>query len=256
MELQWLILVAIILSTILWSEIRLSGTARSQRYQRSYRQSFPLESNTHMQIIITLINTLFEKNPREEQHSERVAELCMIIGKQLGFNSQQLEELKLTGLLHDIGKIVVDEAILNKAARLDEGEWRNIQRHPVVGYRLLNFIPGMSSIAASVLAHHERWDGTGYPRGLKGEEIPLNARIVAVADAYDAMVSFRPYRNSLTHEQAVEELRKQAGTQFDPCIIDAFVTNIGKEKDFGAALAKQREYFGLQEPIYPRLVVE
>jgi HD-GYP domain-containing protein (c-di-GMP phosphodiesterase class II) len=255
MELQWLILVAIILSTILWGEMRLSGPASNQTSQRRYRQSSPLESNTHNQIIITLINTLFEKNPREEQHSERVAELCLSIGRSLGLSNLELEELELTGLLHDIGKIVVDEAILNKAARLDEREWKNIQRHPVVGYRLLNFIPGMSSIAASVLAHHERWDGKGYPRGLKGEEIPLNARIVAAADAYDAMVSFRPYRSSLTHEEALAELQKQAGTQFDPRIIEAFVSSMGKEKDL-ITLFRQKEYLAFQESIYPRLVVE
>ncbi|NLA57426.1 MAG: HD-GYP domain-containing protein [Firmicutes bacterium] len=255
MELQWLVLVAIILSTILWTEIRLSGKAQSRRLQRAYRESFSLESNPHNQIIMTLLNTLFEKNPREEQHSERVAELCVLIGKSLGLNREQLEELKLTGLLHDIGKIVVDEAILNKATNLDEREWKHIQRHPVVGYRLLNFVPGMSSVAAAILAHHERWDGTGYPRGLKGEEIPVNARIVAVADAYDAMVSFRPYRNSLTHEEAVEELQQRSGTQFDPRIIQAFVTDVAKEKALDG-VSRQRVYYAFQEPVYAHLVVE
>jgi len=255
MELQWLILVAVILSAILWTEMKSSGVTRL-RSHRAYLQSFPLEANAHNQIIITLINTLFEKNPREEQHSERVSELCLLIGKQLGFSREQLRELQLTGLLHDIGKIAVDEAILNKADRLEENEWKSIQRHPVVGYRLLNFVPGMSSIAASVLAHHERWDGTGYPRGLKGEEIPLNARIFAAADAYDAMVSFRPYRDSFTHEQAVEELQKQAGTHFDPRVIEAFVTGMAKQREFGAARAGSTVFGAVHNPICPRLVVE
>ena len=256
MELQWLILAAIILSTILRTEIRLNDPARSRVSRRRYRSSLLPESNSNYQIINTLINTLFEKNPREELHSERVAELCLVIGKSLGFSSQQLHELKLTGLLHDIGKIAVDEAILNRPACLNEGEWKSVQRHPTVGYRLLNSVPGMSSIVASVFAHHERWDGTGYPRGLKGEEIPLNARIVAVADAYDAMVSFRPYRKNLTQEQALDELQRKAATQFDPRIIEAFVAGIAREANVMLTAAAGQDAFSIHRSIYSSLVVE
>lgn len=171
----------------------------------------------------TIINSLHEKNKREEQHGKRVSCLCEAIGIAMERSQSELNELKTVGLLHDIGKIAIDDKILNKPGQLTNEEWNEIKRHPEIGYRILSSVNDTAELAELVLAHHERWDGKGYPKGLKGEEIPLQARIIAIADAYDAMTSERAYRNSLSEEAALEELRENAGTQFDPEIIRVFI---------------------------------
>lgn len=176
--------------------------------------------------INTIISTLYEKNKREELHSKRVSELCTTIGEAIGLNDEQVQELKNLGLLHDIGKIAVDENILNKPYPLDEIQFEEMKRHTEVGYRILSTVNNMSEMADYILAHHERWDGKGYPKGLKGEEIPLQSRIISVAEAYDAMISRRTYGKMLTHEEAVLELEKNAGTQFDPEIVKVFVEKV------------------------------
>lgn len=173
-----------------------------------------------------IINSFHEKNKREEQHGKRVSCLCEAIGIAMERSESELNELKTVGLLHDIGKIAIDEKILNKPGRLTTEEWNEIKRHPEIGYRILSSVNDMAELAELVLAHHERWDGKGYPKGLKGEEIPLQARIIAVADAYDAMTSERAYRNPLSREEAFEELRKNEGTQFDPEIIRIFISKV------------------------------
>ncbi|NLK07157.1 MAG: diguanylate cyclase, partial [Firmicutes bacterium] len=190
---------------------------------RMYRAKILQGPGIHEETIDALMAALFEKNRREEAHSQRVSELSQLIGLALGLSDVEVKELGLIGLFHDIGKIAVDESILNKATPLTEDEWQELLRHPEVGYRLLSAVQGMEDIAESVLAHHERWDGTGYPKGLKGAEIPLESRIVGIADAYDAMVSYRPYKRALTKVEAIEELKNNAGTQFDPYIVSAFV---------------------------------
>ena len=181
--------------------------------------------------IDALMATLFEKNQREEEHSQRVSELCQLIGKALGLSELKVKELRLIGLFHDIGKIAVDESTLNKVAPLTEDEWRELYRHPEVGYRLLSAVQDMQDIASYVLSHHERWDGKGYPKGLQGKEIPLESRITGIADAYDAMVSHRPYRKALSKSEAIAELRQHAGTQFDPHLTEVFIRAIEGWKD-------------------------
>lgn len=176
--------------------------------------------------ISTIINTLHEKNPREEQHSKRVSELCQKIGEALGFSEIEVSRLKVVGLLHDIGKIAIDEGILNKSGRLTETEWEQIKKHPDIGYRILSSSFDMLELADCILAHHERWDGAGYPKGLKGAAIPRVSRIIALADAYDAMISERPYRNAMSEEQAMIEIEKNAGTQFDPEITKIFIERV------------------------------
>ena len=176
--------------------------------------------------IQTIIATLNEKNKREEQHSHRVSALCKSMGEALGMNEGKIEELKTVGLLHDIGKIAIDENILNKNGRLNESEYNEIQRHPEVGYRILSTVKEMLDLANYVLYHHERWDGSGYPKGLKGNDIPLVSRIIAIADAFDAMSSERSYRSSMPEPMIIEELRKNAGIQFDPEMINVFVEKV------------------------------
>ncbi|NLK07154.1 MAG: diguanylate cyclase [Firmicutes bacterium] len=196
--------------------------AENNMYRAKLLQSPGLRGET----INALMGALFEKNPREEQHSQRVSELAQNIGLALGLNDAKLNKLRLIGLFHDIGKIAVDERILNKPGPLADHEWEEIRRHPEVGYRLLNAVHSMSDIAQSVLAHHERWDGTGYPKGLKQDAIPLEARIIGVVDAFDAMTSYRPYKRALTKREAVQELKKNAGTQFDPIIAGVFIRTL------------------------------
>jgi len=177
--------------------------------------------------IKAIINTLHEKNKREEQHSHRVSALCNSIGKALALPDGEIEELKTVGLLHDIGKIAIEETTLNKQGSLSEAEWEEIKRHPEIGYRILSTVNDMSEMAEYVLCHHERWDGTGYPRGLKGEEIPFQSRIIAIADAYDAMTSERSYRSALQEEAAIDELQRNSGIQFDPKIVNIFIETVG-----------------------------
>ena len=140
----------------------------------------------------------------------------------MGLSLEQRVELGKTGLLHDIGKISIANEILDKSEPLLPEEWEEIQQHPVNGHRFLSAVVGMGEAAATVLAHHERFDGSGYPRGLRGQQIPFSARIVAVADAYDAMVNVRPYRQALTHSTALRELTECAKSQFDPDVVLAF----------------------------------
>ena len=176
--------------------------------------------------VYAIINTLHEKNKREEQHSIRVGDLSYKLGKALGASTRELNELKTMGLLHDIGKIAIDENILNKPAALTPDEYEEIKKHPEIGYRILKSVSEMAEIAEYVLAHHESWDGSGYPRGLKGEAIPYLSRIIAVADTYDAMTSDRTYRKALPKEVAIAEIKKFSGIQFDPKIVETFITHI------------------------------
>jgi diguanylate cyclase (GGDEF)-like protein len=159
-------------------------------------------------------------------HSERVSEIAARIARRLGLDEQQVELTRLAARLHDLGKLAIPEEILRKPSALNESERLVLQRHPQIGHRMLESL-GVEPIAEWVLAHHERWDGDGYPNRLRGDEIPLGARIIFVADAFDAMTSERVYRKPLTSHEALEELERCAGTQFDPTIVDAFADELG-----------------------------
>jgi len=178
--------------------------------------------------IKAIIHTLYEKNKREEQHSHRVSELCKSMGEALGLTEKDIQELKTVGLLHDIGKIAIDENILNKPGKLTDDEWEKIKRHPEIGFRILNTVNDMSDMANYVLNHHERWDGKGYPKGLKGDEIPFISRIITIVDSYDAMTSERSYGHALSDEIAIGELKKNAGSQFDTELVNVFIEKVAK----------------------------
>ncbi len=156
-------------------------------------------------------------------HSYRVTYYSVKIGEMIGIDPQQLSLLEFAGLLHDIGKIGVPEIILNKPGRLTDEEYSIICRHPARGGQILSRLKNMQYVIECVIHHHERYDGKGHPDGLKGDRIPLGARILAVADSYDAMTSDRPYRKGMPHEKAIEELKRCSGTQYDPSLVEAFL---------------------------------
>jgi diguanylate cyclase (GGDEF)-like protein/PAS domain S-box-containing protein len=196
--------------------------AEDHMYKKKLFESPSMRGKT----INAIINALHEKNKREEQHSHRVSVLCISIGKALNLSEGEIEELKTVGLLHDIGKIAIEESILNKPGKLTDNEWGEIKRHPEIGYRILSTVNEMSEMSEYVLTHHERWDGKGYPKCLKGEEIPLQSRIIAIADTYDAMTSERSYRSALPEAIVIEELQRNAGCQFDPELVKVFIEKV------------------------------
>jgi putative nucleotidyltransferase with HDIG domain len=161
-------------------------------------------------------------------HSSRVADLAARLAERLGLDEEQVELTRLAGSLHDLGKLAIPEEILRKPGPLTDPERLVLERHPQIGFRMLESL-GVDPVAEWVLHHHERWDGSGYPDGLPGEQIPLGARIIFVADAYDAMTSERVYRRRVASEQAVAELKRCAGSQFDPGIVDAFAAELADE---------------------------
>lgn len=173
--------------------------------------------------IDALVATLRAKNGYTGGHSSAVAHLSAAIARRLGLDERQRRDVRHGAMLHDIGKLEVDNAILDKRGRLSDEELAAVRQHPVVGERILASLPLLREVRRIVRHHHEAWDGSGYPDGLRGDEIPVGARIVFVADAYHAMTSDRPYRSRLSEEDARDELRACAGTQFDPRMVDALL---------------------------------
>ena len=169
-----------------------------------------------------LMRILRERQPELHEHLNQVADLARATGRRLGLMREALDEVARAAELHDIGKMAVPDAILDKPGPLDEDEWAFMRRHTLIGESILSASPALVPVAKLVRASHERFDGTGYPDRKAGNDIPLGARIVAVCDAYDAMTSNRAYRSAMSNEAAIEELRRAAGTQFDPAVVDAF----------------------------------
>ncbi len=157
------------------------------------------------------------------EHTEGVAQLASQLAKAMGLDETEARRVSLVARLHDIGKVGISDAILRKEGKLDEEEWRLMKLHPIIGADVVSHVPSLRLTMPGIRGHHERWDGRGYPDRLEGEHIPLAARIVAVADAYSAMTTDRPYRQARSHEVAIEELKRSAGTQFDPAIVEAFL---------------------------------
>ena len=181
-----------------------------------------------------LAETLDLRDPSTAQHSRTVGRLARDTSVALGLDECRVERIHAAGVLHDLGKLGIADAILQKPGPLDADEWREIKRHPEVGARILEHA-GMHDIAAWVRAHHERIDGRGYPNGVRGERIPLEARILSVADSYEAMVADRTYRLGIPAAEACAELRRCAGTQFDAGVVDAFLRALGVDPDVAAA---------------------
>ncbi len=196
--------------------------AESAMY-RDKLKSGKIMRNTTIENLIRLTEN---KHASAKHHSQRVMVLCEKIAQAMGLSTREISDLKTTALLHDIGEIVIPASLLNKPEKLSEEEYEQIKIHSEKGYQILRSIDEYAALAESVLQHHERWDGKGYPEGLKERDILLHSRIINVADAYEAMTSDRPYRNAMTPGQATEELKKNKGKQFDPEIVDIFIEKV------------------------------
>jgi len=183
-----------------------------------------LESRSaHSSIIGSIKVIMFEKSQETEEHAERLVQLSKSIGVAMSLTDDQINELELLSTLHDIGKMSLPAAILSKPGKLNDEEWREMKKHPEVGFRIAQATSELVPIAKYILCHHERWDGKGYPQGLIGEQIPLLSRIVAIADSFDAMTNDRAYRVAMTNREAKEEIKRCSGTQFDPEISQLFL---------------------------------
>ena len=187
-------------------------------------------SSTRSKIIDLIMNTLYEKSNRELMHSKRVGELCGQIAAKMNFEKDDVNQIRTAGLMHDIGKIGIDENILNKPGKLTDDEWTEMKKHPEIGHRILCSDIKFSKIAGYIFEHHEYINGQGYPRGLKGEEIAVQSRIISIADAYDAMTSKRTYSKVISEDDAITEIKKCSGTQFDPEIARVFIEKVLKKE--------------------------
>lgn len=182
------------------------------------------EAFTDIHELVEAFTALIDaRHPYTKGHSDRVAAICLAISRQLNLSEKFGRFIHIAGHLHDIGKIGIPDIILLKPGKLTVREFVQIKAHSQIGYNILHKVKRLEEIACVIRHHHERWDGKGYPDGLQAKCIPLASRIIAVADSYDAMTSLRSYRRSLSHAEAIREMRRCSGSQFDPVIVAAFL---------------------------------
>ena len=180
------------------------------------------------ELLDVILTVLDARDPYTFSHSLRVTEIAVLIARDMGLHEDRVRMIHEAAYLHDIGKVGIPDRVLNKAGRLTREEMRYMQAHPRIGYNVLSRLPLFKDIAEIVLCHHERWDGLGYPAGMQGEEIPLESRIIAVADAFDAITSDRPYRKGQSLEFGIQEIQRHREDQFGPRVVDHFM-NISKK---------------------------
>lgn len=205
---------------------KIFNKAEAYMYKYKLYESSIMRSKT----IDLIMKSLYEKSNSELLHSKRVSEISQAIASKMNLKEDDVNNIRIAGLMHDIGKIGINENILNKAEKLNKDEWQEIMRHSEIGYQILRSVNEFSKTADYVLQHHERWNGEGYPKGLKGDEIAIQARIIAVADAYQSMLLDRTYSKALSEEEAIDEIKRCSGTQFDPYVVKVFVENVlGKD---------------------------
>ena len=188
-----------------------------------YKNKLLKRKSIYNSIISSLERILWEKNRETKEHAERLKRLILQLGMSINLPQNKLDELVLLSTLHDIGKVAIPDAILMKKGKLNLKEWKIIKRHPEIGYKIAESTPQIASIAEDILSHHEWWNGDGYPQGLKGKDIPVNACIASIVDAYDVMTFGRHYKEAISEEEAKEELRRCSGTQFNPMLVEKFV---------------------------------
>ena len=207
--------------------------------RRMYERKERSRRSTRLQMRDLLLAAVEEQQPQLRGHSFGVSGLCRLVGERLGMSRPALDLLEYAAQLHDIGKIAISDAVINKPGPLNEAEWEVMRQHTLIGDRILRSVPTLAPVAEMVRASHEHFDGTGYPEGLTGEQIPLGARVIAACDAFDAMLSDRPYRAALNRERAEAELRRHAGTQFDPEIVYALL-DILRDRELPRQPARER----------------
>jgi len=202
--------------------------------QRMYAHKHAGRTSAGRQSKDVLLRALTERDPGLGSHAESVA-LAVATAEALGLAGDEIEQVRHASELHDVGKVAIPDAILGKPGPLTDEEWAFVRRHPIIGERIILAAPALSRVATLVRSSHERWDGTGYPDALAADEIPLGARVVAVADAFAAMTGGRPYRPARTPQEALAELRREAGTQFDPVVVDAWCAAHERRRHLAAA---------------------
>ncbi|MGI6553973.1 MAG: HD-GYP domain-containing protein, partial [Bacillota bacterium] len=199
------------------------NSAIKEAEERMYRNKLFEDKSNRSSIIASLQRTLEEKSHETEEHTRRIYDHCLKMGQKLNMGHAKIDELLLLALMHDIGKIGIPDDILNKESPLSEEEWEIMKTHTAIGYRIASASPELSHIAYGILTHHEYYNGCGYPKGLRGKSIPRISRVLSIVDAYDVMTHDRPYRKALTREQAIAELKRCSGTQFDPVLVKMFI---------------------------------
>ena len=202
------------------------GEAKSSMQNKKMLRDNSMSSS----LVDSLKQTLSESDYETEEHVERTREMASRLGKALNLSDTDIGKLELLAIMHDIGKVAIPHQVLLKKGKLSDEEFEIMKQHTIKGYRIANASPELSSIADCILSHHEKWDGTGYPNKLKGEDIPLLARIISAVDSHDVMVHDRPYHRAMPEEDAIKELRRCAGTQFDPNIIEVFTRLLEEEE--------------------------
>ncbi|WP_319371552.1 diguanylate cyclase domain-containing protein [uncultured Ilyobacter sp.] len=190
---------------------------------KMYKNKLMSGKSIRNSIITSLKTTLYENSFETEEHSGRMVQLCKDFGELLGLPKSKIEELVVLAALHDIGKVAISDEILSKPGKLTSEEMEQVKKHCEIGYRIAKSCPEISHVAEGILSHHERWDGNGYPHKLKGEKIPYESRIISIIDSYDVMISDRPYKNRMNQEDAIKELKRCAGAQFDAYLVDKFI---------------------------------
>ncbi len=199
------------------------------------------QDDSRRDAIVGLATTLLERDRYTGDHSEAVVQLTVRVARALALNPDEVNRVETAALLHDIGKVGIPDSILHKNGPLDDEEWVLMKEHPVIGERILRAIPGLGGVARIVRHEHERWDGGGYPDGIAGDAIPIGSRIILACDAYHAMTSDRPYRQAMSHGDALRELRTSAGTQFDPQVVEALLGCLYGDRELSAPDAAAAE---------------
>ncbi|MCX7746173.1 MAG: diguanylate cyclase [Clostridia bacterium] len=202
------------------------GLIIKEAEEKMYRNKLLESRSVRSSNLSSLEQTLYEKSCETEEHAKRIRQICELIGRCLNLSADEMDELVLVAALHDIGKVAIPDNILVSPNPLTEEEWQIMRRHCEIGCRIARSSPELAHVSDAILSHHERFDGKGYPQGLRGKEIPLLSRIVAIADAFDVMTHDRPYRKAISKKEALEEIRKNSGTQFDPELVEIFLKEI------------------------------
>jgi diguanylate cyclase (GGDEF)-like protein len=216
---------------IRWADTKLYANKLERKGFKRQVESQADDSRLVGAVVDVLSSALDIRDKMTHRHARRVARMSAFVARELKMSEREVLEIEYAAALHDIGKIGVADSILRKAAALDHDEWQEMKRHSELGHQILSGIDFLHPSSEIVFSHHERFDGSGYPRGLKGEEIHIGARVFAVVDAYDAMTSRRPYREALSRDDALEEIMRNSGTQFDPDVVSAFLAMVRSNPD-------------------------